>query len=555
LHIDQERAMSHRRFALRLFALIQGSVILGMSLLVLSAFFLLDLGPTARRPELIRYIVYGSIFAVFLNLLAFWRLRSVRRLLKVWDRGQEPDESLSRHAQGQALTSPNHILIEFVGAVLVLIAIAIYADVKVLRYQLVQDLGNAALTVAFSLGMIFVISMGLRTLLRPVLSRISLTPLPTLGRFPVAVRMTLAVTLVSLLILVFAGAFVHSYVIKILDENLGQERVRWLEETVVPLAQSMSPAHLLAQGAQLARSGEELFLLNREARYVERMPARYELLENEVQVLAQQQAPFLYKRDFSLLRVAAVPLDDEQVLCVAYESQAGTLPIVQKMLHVLVASSLCALALAFSVGLVTSLDVSRTVHYVAERLVELASEDVPGPHRVISQTSLDEIGDLVQAFNRIQQQIDAYTEQLRESFSTLEKASNQRKKLLETTVGLTVPVIPVAEGLVVVPLSGYFDEERATHIRPNLLKGIADLRARVAIIDLTAIAEVSEPLAEHLSRTARSVTLMGCQVVLTGVSADVAWALTQVGSGLETLLTRRDLEDGLAYAYSRLAAN
>ena len=547
--------MSHRRFALRLFALIQGSVILGMSLLVLSAFFLLDLGPTGRRPELIRYVVYGSIFAVFLNLLAFWRLRPVLHLLQMWDRGEEPGESFLRYAQGRALTSPNHILIEFVGAVLVLVVIAIYADVRVLRYQLVQDLGNAALTVAFSLGMIFAISMGLRTLLRPVLSRISLTPLPTLGRFSVAVRMTLAIALVSLLILVFAGAFVHSYVIKTLDESLGQERARWLEEAVVPLAQSMSPAHLLAQGAQLARSGEELFLLNREAKYIERMPARYELLEYEVQVLARQRAPFLYKRDFSLLRVAAVPLDDDQVLCVAYESQAGTSPIVQKMLRVLVAYSLCALALAFSVGLVTSLDVSRTVHYVADRLVELAREDVPELHGVIPQTSLDEIGDLVQALNRIQQRTDAYTEQLRESVSALEKANDQRKKLLETMVGLTVPVIPVAEGLVVVPLSGYFDEERATHIRPNLLKGIADSRARVAIIDLTAIAKVSEPLAEHLSRAARSVTLMGCQVVLTGASADVAWALTQIGPGLETLLTRRDLEDGLAYAYSRRTAN
>ena len=48
---------------------------------------------------------------------------------------------------------------------------------------------------------------------------------------------------------------------------------------------------------------------------------------------------------------------------------------------------------------------------------------------------------------------------------------------------------------------------------------------------------------------------MGCQIVLTGAGADVAWSLTQIGTGLESLIAHRDLQEGLAYAHTQLSAN
>jgi anti-anti-sigma regulatory factor len=211
------------------------------------------------------------------------------------------------------------------------------------------------------------------------------------------------------------------------------------------------------------------------------------------------------------------------------------------------------LAVAVVVGVVTSQSFLRSVGHVTERLQALASEEQLAQHDVIAQTSMDEIGDLVQAYNRIQRQTETHIAQLRDSVLELENANARRQQLLETMVGLTAPVIPVAKGLVVVLLSGYFDQERARHIRPNLLEGIAHTRAQIAIIDLTAIAEVSTPLAEQLHCAVRSVMLMGCQVILTGASADVAWALTKAGGIRPKVQARRSLQDGLSYAYDRLA--
>ena len=60
---------------------------------------------------------------------------------------------------------------------------------------------------------------------------------------------------------------------------------------------------------------------------------------------------------------------------------------------------------------------------------------------------------------------------------------------------------------------------------------------------------------DEVHRAVRAVALMGCQVVLTGASADVAWALTQAGGIQAAMQTRRNLQDGLAYAYDKLALN
>jgi rsbT co-antagonist protein RsbR len=190
---------------------------------------------------------------------------------------------------------------------------------------------------------------------------------------------------------------------------------------------------------------------------------------------------------------------------------------------------------------------------VTERLNTLSRETAFEQREPVAQTSMDEVGDLVQAYNRIQQRTNVHMGQLQKTISQLEDANEQRQQLLESMVELAALVIPVAKGLIVAPLSGYFGAERATHICPNLLEGIARHRAQMVILDLTGVTEASEPLANHLSRATRSAMLMGCEVVLTGAGPDLSWALTQMKTDLDLLTAYRDLEGGLSYAYTRLS--
>ena len=547
--------MSRRAFLVRMLVMIQGCALVGLAMLILAIFFLLDLGPEAQRIALISHILYGAVVSVFVTGLVVWRLWPVVRLLGVWDRGDEPTASLLSDAQTRALRYPNWFLAEVAVVVLLVNAIALFVGTQFLGYQLAQYLAKFALTISFALGIGSAVHIGLRMLLRAVLRRIPRLPEATLPLVPVWAQTGLMTVLLGLIVLTLGGVFTYSSVVNAVDQGAADERGRWLQNSVIPQALSLHADQRLDYVAQWLIPGEEPFFLDRTGRVWGSEALPYGLGPDQVRGLAQVQGPRLYRQDYATLRVLAVPFDGEQVLCIAYQSPAHASPIVLRMVRILLFFSLGALLLTLSVGVATGGSISRTIRDVAGRLFSLAGEDMSLGHAPIAQTSLDEVGNLVQAFNRAQQRADAYTAQLRDSVAELEAANEQRRMLLETTGGLTAPVIRVAEGLVVVPLAGYFDAERAEHIRPNLLAGIVDHRARIVVVDLTGITQATDALADNLMRAARAVVLMGCQIILTGAGPDVAWTLTQIGDELEMLTAHRDLEEGLAYARTRLATN
>ncbi len=544
--------MSSRRAAAHIVVLITLSIVIGATFLLLSTYALLGLGPQTRHTELIKVLVYVLVSTVALNVLVFVRLRRVMRLLRAWDAGEMPDDHVLQQAQRQALIFPNRLIVELAGFTVILAVVAVYVDVTFSGYEIIPVLINAALTSALLIGIGFAINIGLRVLLQPVLIRIPLPPPPTWGRFSMGLRVALILVLVVLIVVTAAGAFAYSYVIKSVDELTEQELFHRLEHIIIP---TLGPTRILLSDLEaFARAEESFFVLNRMAQYVEWTPA-YDLMVYEKQLLAQAEEPLLYKRDYSSFRVVAVPIDRARVLCLAFYSQAMQTRAARSALRVYSMLAGAALIFAAIIGLVMNRDLVRTLGYVTRRIDALAEQADISVFSPMSYTSLDEVGELVRAFNRIQERTAVYTDQLQSSVEAMEAADVKRQQLLDTMVGLTAPVIPVAEGVAVALLSGYFDAERAVHIRPNLLGGIAQFRTRLVIVDLTAVAEVSAPLTEQLSAAVRSVRLMGCQVVLTGVGPSLAWALSQTGGELNNLPTRRSLEEGLAYAYHRLSMN
>jgi anti-anti-sigma factor len=113
---------------------------------------------------------------------------------------------------------------------------------------------------------------------------------------------------------------------------------------------------------------------------------------------------------------------------------------------------------------------------------------------------------------------------------------------------LSTPLIPVAEGVLVMPLVGSIDSARAQQILENLLEGVAAHHARAAIIDITGIKVVDTQVAGALLRAAQATRLLGAEVILTGISPEVAQTLVQIGADMSALTTRGALQSGIAYA-------
>src|SRR5215218_2734327 len=110
---------------------------------------------------------------------------------------------------------------------------------------------------------------------------------------------------------------------------------------------------------------------------------------------------------------------------------------------------------------------------------------------------------------------------------------------------LSTPVLPVRERLLILPIIGVLDRERARQLTQQLLAGIRTHRARVVVIDITGVPDVDEAVANHLVQTVDASRLMGASVIITGLSPKIAQTLVTIGVDLSKMDTIGDLQGGL----------
>jgi rsbT co-antagonist protein RsbR len=113
---------------------------------------------------------------------------------------------------------------------------------------------------------------------------------------------------------------------------------------------------------------------------------------------------------------------------------------------------------------------------------------------------------------------------------------------------LSTPVLPVRERLLILPIIGVLDSERARQLTGQLLSGIRTHRAKVVVIDITGVPDVDEAVADHLVRTVDASRLMGASVIITGLSPEIAQTLVTIGVDLSKMDTIGDLQGGLEEA-------
>lgn len=113
---------------------------------------------------------------------------------------------------------------------------------------------------------------------------------------------------------------------------------------------------------------------------------------------------------------------------------------------------------------------------------------------------------------------------------------------------MSTPVLRVRDRLLIVPLVGMIDTYRARQLTEELLRSIRANRAKVVVIDITGVGVVDSAVANHLIQTIQASRLMGAQVVVTGVSAEVAQTLVRIGVDLSELDTVGDLQEGIEEA-------
>ena len=111
---------------------------------------------------------------------------------------------------------------------------------------------------------------------------------------------------------------------------------------------------------------------------------------------------------------------------------------------------------------------------------------------------------------------------------------------------ISMPLIPIGEGVLVMPLIGTIDSRRAQKMIETLLQGLVAHRAQAAILDITGVPVVDIEVAQGLLRAAQAAQLLGVRVVLTGIRPEVAQTLVGIGADLRGIVTYSTLRHGVS---------
>ena len=129
--------------------------------------------------------------------------------------------------------------------------------------------------------------------------------------------------------------------------------------------------------------------------------------------------------------------------------------------------------------------------------------------------------------------------------STWERTVSLQKIALQE---LSAPLIPVFEGITVMPLVGTIDTERAKQIMENLLTGAVKHRSEVVLIDITGVPVVDTMVAHHIIQAAEAVRLIGAKCMLVGIRPEIAQTIVNLGIDLNQFTTKNNLKKGIEAA-------
>ncbi len=128
----------------------------------------------------------------------------------------------------------------------------------------------------------------------------------------------------------------------------------------------------------------------------------------------------------------------------------------------------------------------------------------------------------------------------------LQSVTRRQDNLLAAIREVSAPVLPLFEGLIVMPLVGQLDAQRAALLLDDVLEGINRHQADTVLLDMTGMSNIDTESAQRLIETIRGAQMLGSECKLVGVQPAVAQELIALNLDLARLNCYSTLQEGLA---------
>jgi rsbT co-antagonist protein RsbR len=154
----------------------------------------------------------------------------------------------------------------------------------------------------------------------------------------------------------------------------------------------------------------------------------------------------------------------------------------------------------------------------------------------------------VQEFYEIISRFDSIINQVVYSFSLpfVRYHDEQMKKSQLALLELSVPVVPVAKGVAVLPIIGNIDTHRAKLLMKESLKQSAELHIHHFILDLSGVPVIDTIVAQQIFQIINALRLLGVNTKISGIRPEIAQTIVSLGIDFGKTDTFANLQQALA---------
>jgi rsbT co-antagonist protein RsbR len=180
----------------------------------------------------------------------------------------------------------------------------------------------------------------------------------------------------------------------------------------------------------------------------------------------------------------------------------------------------------------------------------------------VALTRADELGVLGRGFDEMAATIQQRTGELEAQYALAQSARLEAEAARAATAEqlamiesqratireMSVPLLPLSNTALVLPLVGDLDAERLRLVQERALHAIAGTVTRHLILDITGVPLVDTNVANGLIQIVQAARLLGAEVLVVGIRPEVAQTIAALGVDLSGVTTLATLQSGIAHA-------
>jgi rsbT co-antagonist protein RsbR len=254
-------------------------------------------------------------------------------------------------------------------------------------------------------------------------------------------------------------------------------------------------------------------------------------------------------------------LGQQEFNIIAEQTVWEALALAFKTVLIIAGLVVVALVISGALGFLTVRQIVQPIQTMATMAQAISAGDL---YQQVEIAQQDELGILAKALNTmttqlrqtlegLEQRVADRTVDLQHALDEVETRAREQERLLEenrrqreTIHEMSVPVLPVTDSMLVMPLVGAMDTERLRLLQDQALRAIERLRAHTLILDITGVPIVDSQVAQGLVGVVQAARLLGAEVLLVGIRPEVAQAIVGLGLSLPGLRAYNDLQGALS---------